>query len=95
MGIIIVVLFAMQVYMKRGIQAVIKVAADQIGEQKKGLVDVDYKYEWKWKGFSDISASTNGEKATIRSEGGAVSYGTNETSKQKGILSWGLWTEKE
>ncbi len=38
-GIIITVLFAMQTYMRRGIQAVIQVAADQIGLQEDAETD--------------------------------------------------------
>jgi len=39
-GVVIVALVAMQVYMKRGIQAVIKVAADELGEQENSETDL-------------------------------------------------------
>ncbi len=94
-GLVSMALIGMQVYMKRGIQAVVKEAADELGQQSKGLVDVDYKYDWKWKGVSSVEASAKAENRTTGSEGGAVSYGTNEETRQKGILSWGLWREEE
>lgn len=93
-GIISLVLIGMQTYMKRGIQAVIKVSADEIGEQKKGGLEYDYKYEWKVKGDSTITSSANSEKTATKSQGGAVAYGTNDTTTQSGILSHSLWSEK-
>ncbi len=95
LAILSAALIGMQVYMKRGIQAVVKDASDELGEQSKGAVDVDYKYDWKWKGISSTSTSTTGQNTTTNSQEGAVSRDTNEETRQEGILSWGLWSEKE
>lgn len=96
-GIVTAALLGMQVYMKRGIQAVIKSASDEMGEQKKGAVDVDYKLDWKWKGYSKTDTSTTANKTTKKEEKGAVSYNTDEETKNKkgSIFSWGLSREKE
>ncbi|MFC1675079.1 hypothetical protein ACFL1K_04270 [Candidatus Omnitrophota bacterium] len=37
-GIISAALFAVQMYMKRGIQSVVKLTADEIGDQRKGSI---------------------------------------------------------
>ena len=49
LSIIGAALGVMQVYFHRGIQGVVKVACDQIGEQRKGGVDYDFSREWKVK----------------------------------------------
>ena len=106
-GIIAAALTAMQIYFKRGIQATVKLAADDmtrgmksesgydISGQKKGAVDYDYKYEWKWKGDADTTTSSVGASTTKHMEDGAVSYGKNDTTRQIGVLSAAVWQERE
>ena len=94
-SIIAAALAAMQLYFKRAIQATIKVTADEMGAQKKGAMDYDYKYEWKLKGVADTNTSSVGASTTKHMKDGAVSYGKNETTTQGGLLSWGVWQEKE
>ncbi len=94
-GIISAALLGLQVYMKRGIQANIKVIADKIGDQKKGAADYDYRYEWKKKGDSETSSSAVTKATTTQSAGGAVSYEKDDTTTQKGVLSWGISQEKK
>jgi len=106
-SIIAAALTAMQIYFKRGIQATVKLAADDmsrgmqsesgddVSAQKKGAVDYDYKYEWKWKGDADTFTSSTGVSTTEHMEDGAVSYGKNDTTTQTGVLSAGAWQERE
>ncbi len=61
-GVVMVVLIGMQVYMKRGIQGVIKTLADQVGEQKKAE-DID-----PFKGVktdSNFTTATRGAPSAI------------------------------
>ena len=95
LGIISLALSGMSLYFRRGIQAVVKLAADEVGEQKKGALEYDYRYEWKEKGFSNISNFTTGRKIVTQLEGGAVDYETYEKTRQEGILSRALSREKE
>lgn len=95
LGVIALALSSMQYYFRRSIQSVIKVAADEIGDQKKGAVDYDYKHEWVWVDASDTVVNTTGEKTSLTTLAGAVSYGTNETGTEQGLLSWGVYTQKE
>ena len=46
LAIVTAALTAMQIYYKRSIQAVVKVAADDLGQQKPGAWDYDYRFEW-------------------------------------------------
>lgn len=94
-GIIALALIGMQVYMRRGIQAVVKVAADQIGDQKKGGTEYDYRYEWKEKREANTVATTSGTQNTISFEGGAVTHVKNESTAYSGILFGGQSKEKE
>lgn len=94
LGIIAAALTAMSLYFRRSIQGVVKLAADQAGEQKNGGVDYDYKYDWKIKGESNVSSYTAGNKTTDIRRAGAVDYTTNETSAQNGTLSHGISYEK-
>lgn len=94
LGVIGAALVAMQVYFKRSIQAVVKTAADQMGEQKKGLVDYDYRLDWKERGNSDITSTAVGKRTTALATEGAVTYGNDQTTLQSGTLSSGLVHEK-
>lgn len=88
-------LMGMQTYMKRGIQAVVKAAADEMGSQKKGGIDYDYNLKLKVIGDTTINATSNGSATTNRFSGGAVSYDTNQSQEQSGILSHTRRSEKE
>ncbi len=94
-GIVALALIGMQVYMRRGIQAVVKTAADQIGDQKKGGTEYDYRYEWKEKREANTTAATTGTQNIITSEGGAVTHVKNENTAYSGTLFEGVQKEKE
>jgi len=94
-GIIAAALAAMQIYFQRGIQATVKAAADEIGSQKKGAMEYDYKLDWKIKGSAQTTSSSVGTSATNRMVKGAVAYGKDDTTTQNGILSWGIFQKKE
>lgn len=94
-AIISAALFAMQLYFKRAVQATVKLAADQVGSQKKGSEDVDYKYIWKVKGQSDITSSTSETSTSRRESEGVVIYEKDNTSIQEGVLSRNIQTERD
>lgn len=95
LGVIAAALTAMQIYFKRGIQAVVKVAADEMGEQKKGGIEYDYRYEWKERLGADTATVTNGTQRTDTFEGGAVTHAKTENTIQSGTLFKGQQKEKE
>ncbi len=99
LGIIAEALAVMQLYFKRSIQAVVKVAADEMGEQKKGAVDYDYRFEYAERRGSNVTTSTSGKKITTMYKGGAVKHERPEqdpeTTTQTGELFYGLGREKK
>lgn len=95
LGIVGMALGMMQLYFKRSIQAAVKVAADQIGDQREGLADYDFQNEWKYKGSANIITESSTSKTITKAEGGAVTYDTDDTSAQTGVLSSALWLEKK
>ena len=95
LAIVTAALTAMQIYYKRSIQAVVKVAADDLGQQKPGAWDYDYRFEWKERGAAQIQAETTSSSTTKLLPGGAESYEKSETTQQKGITSQGIIWEKE
>ena len=94
-GIIAAALAAMQLYFKRTIQATVKVAADEIGGQKQGAADYDYKYDWKIKRASDTTTTSSGSATTEQLGGNAVNYGKDDTTTQTGISSWSVGQQKD
>ena len=90
-------LLGIQTYMKRGIQGVVKLAADDIGEQKKGLMEYDYQNVWKIKGdakvTSEVKPTSHSYKTITEKERGKVIYGTYEKSTQKGTTSSGAFVQ--
>jgi Flp pilus assembly pilin Flp len=101
-GIVTAALVTMQTYIKRGVQAGIKVAADQLGDQRKGTEEVDLSFVWKKKGRSEITtithASGNPTAPATRSveskSGGARVYRTDEVTTSRGTLSETLGAER-
>lgn len=101
-GIVSMALLAMQTYMKRGIQAVVKVAADEMsqdaGGQQKGLVEynsrADQRYDTQKQG-SALNAATIGSQATELKSKGEVVYARTETNSQSGGLAYEKYLEKE
>lgn len=86
-GVIAAALSAMQIYFRRGIQAVIRVAADEVGCQTKGLVEYDYKNEWKKRGASDTDTTVDRQMTSSMNNGESISYDSDETTTRTGILS--------
>lgn len=95
LGIIGAALVGMQLYFKRSIQAVVKTAADEMGDQRKGLAQFDYRLEHVEYGDSDITSKSSGARTTTLATGGAVTYGNNQTTTQSGTLSQGVSMEKQ
>ncbi len=94
LGIISLVLVSIQLYMKRGIQAVIKNTADEIGNQKDGGQEYDFRLEHKTKGDSSITTTTQGRKEVRQEGGGQITYDTpSQTEQQHGILSKDIYWE--
>lgn len=57
-GIAATALVVMQTYIKRGVQAGIKVAADQIGDQRRGIVEPERNRIWIVKEESQVTTNT-------------------------------------
>lgn len=99
LSVITLALMAMQLYFRRGIQAVIRLAADDMGNQKDA-VDVEYRSgRWLWRYDPVVSeVTTNGSANTTLGQQGQVQYETEEksqTSYQDGILARGWWLQGE
>ena len=92
-GLVTAVLMGMQGYLKRGVQAGVKVAADQIGRQSKGLEDIDLKLDWKFKGDSAVVTKAASSKAVeSRARGERVSR-VDEQTTSSGFLSFNAGAE--
>ena len=95
-GVVSAALAAMQLYLRRAVQSVVKITADQIGDQKKGVIgaDLDYRYERSLAGDSQINQVASESKSTITARGGNVSYQADKTERGSGILQHEVWKEK-
>ena len=86
-GLVTAVLMGMQGYLKRGVQAGVKVAADQIGNQSNGLVDSDLKLDWKRKGDTEVFTRSASSKVTESRAQGERVHRVDERTTSSGILS--------
>lgn len=93
-GIAGAALFAMQLYFRRSVQAVVKLAADEVGCQSEGMLEYDYKSEWKEKGYSETTTSNFGHTRAEFNDKGAVVYEKDDTNQQAGILSRSIFYQK-
>jgi hypothetical protein len=93
--VIAAALTAMQIYFRRSISAVVKVAADEVGAQKEGAATYDYNLEWKEKQDAQITSTSFGVNTEVKLPEAAVIHGKDETTRQEGILSFGVAQEKE
>jgi hypothetical protein len=84
----------MQIYFRRSINSVVKIAADQVGRQGDGAAEVDY-IEWREKSDTLTFTSSGGTNTEEKLAPGAVRYGANETSIQYGGASYGLLFSEE
>lgn len=88
-------LVAMKIYFQRGIQSVVKVAADEIGSQRYGASSHYEDLEWIIPDHSHITTETQkGTTTNVLGEGEAV-YVANETINRSGSPSHFLFREKE
>lgn len=79
-GIVVIALSAMQVYVRRGIQATIKVAADQLGPQEYAVSDQGEQRESK----SEIDTETTSTQRVRLLAGGSQRIDINETTRSSG-----------
>ena len=95
-GVVSAALAAMQLYLRRAVQSVVKITADQIGDQRKGVIgaDLDYRYERTKVGDSTINQQGSGSNSTTTAKGGDVSYQSDKTEKGSGLLQYEVWKEK-
>ena len=70
-GVITAAIVGMQTYAKRGIQATVKLAADQIGSQRQGGQDISAEVEFRIRDNSVIFTDAEFVKATATGGGGA------------------------
>lgn len=94
-GLVAAALAGMQAYMKRAIQAVVKVSADELGEQRKGGLEYDFRFDWKIRGDKTINSTASETTTVTKADEGQVSYTSDKRTTQGGIDSNVWWTEKE
>jgi len=85
----------MQLYFRRSIQSVIKIAADEVGSQKEGAAESDPDMEWFEKHGSDITTNSAGTETETKLLEASVIYGVDETSTQTGVMSYGVVRPKD
>ena len=94
-GIVAAALVTMQTYITRGVQAGIKVAADQLGDQRRGLVERDTSRDWIVKGESKVTTnippSTN--SVELRPDGVTV-YRSAQVASGSAPKSFSLSAER-
>lgn len=79
-GVVIAVFVAMQTYVKRGIQGVVKTAADEMGKQADSEEDADYGQRVTSANTTTGSSSYNAQV----SAGGSQTAAFSSTSKTSG-----------
>lgn len=93
LGVITVFVLGIQAYAKRGIQAGVRMAADQIGAQQDGLADIDLSLIWITKGSAEIATKTDAATTVKTERGGSVSVTSDERATSTGILSENLFAD--
>ncbi|MFA5144929.1 MAG: hypothetical protein WC723_02870 [Candidatus Omnitrophota bacterium] len=77
LAVVLAALMGMQLYMKRGLQAGVKVAADQLGSQESADVLINFKRQANT--VSNTTALKSGVVRTQVSEGGSQTKATDIT----------------
>jgi hypothetical protein len=90
MGIIALALSAMQLYAKRSIQAVIKIASDEVGNQREAVLLEDYDQRIVVPPYSESYSTSYSESKKNITEG-YIRYEKNDTSQQGG---WSVSLER-
>ena len=101
-GVVIVFFVGMQTYAKRGLQAGIKLVADQLGDQRQGVEEIDLGLDWKFKGQAKPRTTVHAPgnpnaPATRRVESkpeGVRVYDTKEATTSSGTLSQELFVAR-
>ena len=95
-GVVSAALATMQLYLKRSVQSVVKVTADVMGSQGKGVTggELDPRYERKYIGLANISTETSGFSSSTISQGGNTSYTTNTAENKSGVLQNETWKDR-
>lgn len=96
-AIVSAALVTMQLYSKRGIQALVKLATDQMAGQKKGVAEkrVENNARWVIKEEQDINSFSSSTKNVSYPGQGAVVYETEEATSRSGRSSHGVAYELE
>ncbi len=86
LGLVVAAFVGMQVYLKRGIQAAVKISADQLGSQQYGLSEVELREGYVEKTSPEKPASVSSKVKVTRgvSRGGRH---TLESQNQSNIVS--------
>jgi hypothetical protein len=93
-SIVVAVFTGMQVYLQRGIQGLVKDAADEIGEQGKGVAEYDRDIDWIWRANATTNTTSSGAQITEGQAGGPLRYRTEEATREEGIVSHGVFQRK-
>jgi hypothetical protein len=88
-------LTVMQIYFRRSVQAVVKIAADEIGGQKEGAATEDLHLVWFEKDNTDVNSTMVSTKTETKFLQASVTRGIDETITQEGGISFGVSRQKE
>lgn len=89
LGVVVAILVGMQVYLKRGIQAGIKIAADQVGVQNKALPELDPREDAVQEGnstsntFSEKTMNVFGDAQSVTSEQVTHTHGSSRSERKE------------
>ncbi|MBI3319016.1 MAG: hypothetical protein HYZ89_00285 [Candidatus Omnitrophica bacterium] len=94
-GVVTAAIVGMQAYAKRGLQAGIKLMADQLGDQRNGVAEIDLGLDWKKKGNAKPRTTTHAPgkptapaTRSVESKAGGVRVThANEATTSSGTLS--------
>jgi uncharacterized protein (UPF0333 family) len=85
----------MQLYFQRSVRAVVKIAADEVGDQKIGSANEDPNFEWIERTGTDVSATSSGSTTEVKSLEAAVTRTVSDTTRMEGGIAFGIAREKE
>lgn len=87
-------LTAMQIYFRRSIQAVVKIAADEIGGQKEGVANENLNMVWLEKEVTDITGNVDSTETETKLLGASVRRTVDEAMTQQGGTTYGVTLQR-
>jgi len=94
-AVVAAALTLMQLYFRRSIQSVIKIAADEVGTQKEGASAQDYDFAWVERQNTATNTTFSSTTTEERLMQAAAIRRINENTRQEGGITFGVRMEKE